>query len=68
MPECRDLQFLTLRNTCITNEKLYNSKLIDSPDALSYYLYADLASMWSTVAVYSLEQDVDIADNLEAVL
>ena len=37
-------------------------------DALSYYLYADLASMWSTVAAYSLEQDVDIADNLESVL
>ena len=31
MPECRDLQFLTLRNTCITNEKLFKSKLTTSP-------------------------------------
>ena len=31
MPECRDLQFPTLRNTCITNMKLYKSKLVNSP-------------------------------------
>ena len=31
IPEAKDLQYKILRNTCITNNKLFKWKIIDSP-------------------------------------
>ena len=34
LPECRDLQYSILRNTCITNEKLFHWKKVPTPACL----------------------------------